>query len=316
MRQRRWEIAGSSVGVAGLVIAVLPWLSDKLNMTPPHWVLVVLLVLASVMVIGGVGLALVAFLWPVISPRVQGALANTTFHWPLVLGEKAKHAVERKALTEGYERQLAKLGNKLQTEKVAREKAEHLAQAFPGTQEERRKLVAYEEILNTDQYHLTDRVHIHKFGIDDHLDPVQGGWVDFWFDVFNGTILTAKVGYSVMGFLIINSKKPHDDTEPGVAKTILHGEGQRIAIRQRLLPNVATEIMNEAQSQDGTDFRIEFTTLYISLESKTPLGFDGPNRSLIVPPMQKYRVRQDGPMTGLYRWELVEATNMDGSPWK
>lgn len=187
----------------------------------------------------------------------------------------------------------------------------------PITEDQKRTLAVYNDMLESDRGRLISLVSVvNSYQLLHELNPVNGGRIDFGFTVNNCSILTVSIGYQVGGALGLQGLKLHEDAKPQKPQKLYHGERGQVTITQPLLPEVCKQIREGAKQPNGIDLRFNFQSLFISLESETPLGHPGPTGLLSIPAMQKYRVKQDGPVEGFYSWELMEATNWDGSPWK
>ncbi len=104
--------------------------------------------------------------------------------------------------------------------------------------------------------------------VQHRLDPVMGGEFQFAFDVFNGSVLSVKVGSSVQGHLLILDRKCHDMAEPLQSLTIDHGSSSTIMIKQRILPEVVKQIGDGASKPEGIRLRFAFNDISISVQEE------------------------------------------------
>ncbi len=178
-------------------------------------------------------------------------------------------------------------------------------------EEQKSTMAAYEDIVESDKRNLTGRVLVTKYDIGRfNLSPTHGGWIEFKFTVFNGSILTAKVGYRIEGVLRLFGE-PIVDQKLSVQtpQTIAHGTGETITVHQILSGQMCQVIIDVTKKPDGKTLIFDFSDVRISLESKTPYGKPGPDYCLEFRRFQKHRVYRSGPLEGSYLWEFLEATD-------
>lgn len=138
-----------------------------------------------------------------------------------------------------------------------------------------------------------------------NLDTIMGGELQFTFDVFNGSILSVKVGYLVDGYLFIQSRKCHDMAEPLSSLTLDHGLCGTIMIKQRLLPEVCKEIREGASKSDGIVLNLGFENVHIYMD-ETEILEPNPNNFLKISPNMKFHVKRDDyPNADFYKWKSI-----------
>jgi hypothetical protein len=171
------------------------------------------------------------------------------------------------------------------------------------TSQERTLLDLYKRRINYDRAHLrellvvrNERLLLWK------LDPVMGGELQFEFDVFNGSVLPVKVGYSVEGNLMVQSRPFHDIAEPQKSLSLEHGIWDTIAIKQRMLPEVVKEIKDDASQSSGIILRFDFHNVHIHIEEDSITKDVGLQNNLKIVETMEFRVKHEA---GIYSWQRL-----------
>jgi hypothetical protein len=167
------------------------------------------------------------------------------------------------------------------------------------TNKDKELLDSFRRQINHDRANLTGLLVVRNERLFHYvLDPVMGGELHFAFEVFNGSILTVKLGNDVKGNMFIQGKKCHDEIEPLKPVTIDHGIWDTVMIKQRVLPELVKEIRDGASNQGGIVLRFNLRNLYINIEEA---GSKGVNPLKVVLEME-YTVKRDI-NANVYEWK-------------
>jgi hypothetical protein len=180
------------------------------------------------------------------------------------------------------------------------------------TSQDRELLDSYKRQANYDRFHLRDLLIVRNERLlQQNLDPIMGGQLQFAFDVFNGSILpVVKVGYSITGNLMVQSREFHDRVEPQTPMPIYHGNWATIAIKQRILPEVIKEIRDGASKSDGIVLSFDFKNVHIYAEDEGGTQGLSLQNTLNIAEIIKFRVKRDNIKDAdFYTWKRIYETN-------